>query len=429
MPAFKSPEHARRARHGNRRRPPACVPETTSSSASSAETGKSQFSDSMRAWMTKLGHVHEPKVARSQHSYQQLAFVADHVEGLAPRLTTTMVAGVLRLQLSVPGRLRLVRYRFKSKWSDMKAEASRTLRSRKTRRSLGQALPLLLLVGLTAACSLVGGDDSSGENLSLGPLPELSKNKKTRIPSTRRKDAPWTYVLPVDHGVRADRSGQGHFRAPRFHGEHNGLDLLAPIGTPVFAPCSGKAMSGVSQSFGYWVHLICPVPDQFAEKGKPHPWVSFFYAHLNRASLKHNQWVEVSSSEQVGEVGKSGNARGDSVKPHLHLELIVQRNRRSAMDERHLGADQSSVAAAERFSSVLNRECMQRYGFDSKNSHIRRARRIDPFIALTCLSDFKPNFQKAPSPLTGASRAWTQFYVAKDFNVNLGVEDSALAKR
>jgi hypothetical protein len=98
------------------------------------------------------------------------------------------------------------------------------------------------------------------------------------------------------------------------------------------------------------------------------------------------------------------------------------------MDERHLGADQSSVTAAEHFASVLNQECMQRYGFDSKSSLIQRARRIDPFIALTCLSDFKPNFKKAPSPLTAASKEWTQFYVAKDFNVNLGVEDSALAK-
>ena len=187
-------------------------------------------------------------------------------------------------------------------------------------------------------------------------------------------------------------------------------------------------MSGVSRSFGYWVHLICPVPDKFAEDGKPHPWVSFFYAHLNQPSLKHNHWVDVASGDEVGEVGKSGNARGDSIKPHLHLELIVQRNRRSAMDERHLGADQSSVVAAEHFASVLNQECMQRYGFESKTSQIQRARRIDPFIALTCLSDFKPNFKRAPSPLTGASRDWAQYYVAKDFNVNLGVEDSALAR-
>ena len=372
--------------------------------------------------------LHASRAGR-QHSYQELVFVADHVDGVGLRLVTTLFKGLSRLQLAVPGQLRLVRYRVKSRWGSMRRSISRSFSFDRMRRKWGRALPLLCLLGLTAACSLVGGEGSKKESFSWGPMPELSKKQQRVVPGVRRSDAPWTYVLPVDYGVRADRSGQGYFRAPRFHGEHNGLDLLAPVGTPVFAPCAGKAMAGVSQSFGYWVHLICPVPDNFAEKGKPHPWVSFFYAHLNEASLTHNQWVDVDSAQAIGEVGKTGNAQGDSIKPHLHLELIVQRNRRAAMDERHLGADQSNVDAAERFAEVLSEECMQRYGFESKISELKRARRIDPFIALTCLSDFKPNFKKAPSPLTAASQEWTQFYVAKDFNVNLGVEDSALARR
>ena len=98
------------------------------------------------------------------------------------------------------------------------------------------------------------------------------------------------------------------------------------------------------------------------------------------------------------------------------------------MDERHLGADQSNVEAAQQFARVLDQQCMERYGFVSKTNEVRRARRIDPFIALTCLSDFKPNFKKAPSPLSSASKEWAQFYFAKDFNVNLGVEDSILAR-
>ena len=99
------------------------------------------------------------------------------------------------------------------------------------------------------------------------------------------------------------------------------------------------------------------------------------------------------------------------------------------MDEHHLGKDQSNVNAAEIFADQLSRTCMAPYGFQAKSQMLRRARRIDPFIALTCLGEFKPNFMKAPSPLTDSSRAWTQYYVAKDFNVNLGVEDSTLAAR
>lgn len=362
-----------------------------------------------------------------QRGYQQLSFAADHVHGLAPKLTIALATGMMRLRPMVQDRLRLTRFKCRNRWAVLKEEATRTWSSKSARQAAGRALPLLLLMCLTAACSLVNGDGSGKQSFSLGPMPELSKIKP--VPKTRRADAPWTYVLPIDHGVRVDESGQGYFRAPRFHGEHNGLDLLAPIGTPVFAPCSGLLMTGVSQSFGHWVHLICPVPDNFVQNGKPRPWVSFFYAHLNGTELPVNQWHDVQSSDQVGAVGKSGNARDTSVQPHLHLELIVQRNRRAAMDERHLGVDQSNVEAAEYFGTVLGQECMGRYGFGAKLNQLQRARRIDPFIALTCLSDFKPNFKRAPSPLASSSMEWTQLYIAKDFNVNLGVEDSALAHR
>lgn len=371
-------------------------------------------------------HVSRP---RGQHSYQEMAHAFHHAHGFSSKMTISLALGVVRLQLSVPSQLRLLRFRCKQGLAHLSRELKAVLVNPRTRRSIEQALPLFLLTVLTAACSLVGGDGSSSYGFSLGPAPELSKKKLAPEFGVRRSDAPWTYVLPVDHGVRIDESGQGYFRAPRFHGEHNGLDLLAPIKTPVYVPCTGRVRAGVSQSFGNWVHVICPVPDQFAASGEPHPWASFFFAHLNQSTIEPDQWFDVSAGDQIGEVGKTGNAQGANIQPHLHMELIVQRNRRSAMDERHLGSDQSNVGAAQHFASVLNRECLTRYGFAPKVGQVQRARRIDPFIALTCLSDFKPNFKRAPSPLSGASREWTQFYVAKDFNVNLGVEDSLLVRR
>lgn len=300
----------------------------------------------------------------------------------------------------------------------------------KLRKWARRLLPMVALVGASVACSLVSRGEGDGDSrLSLSPLaPDLSKPKLVAPPSVQ-SGAPWNYVLPVDHGVRTDQSGQGHFRAPRFHGQHNGLDLLAPIGTPVFSPCAGKAMTGASQSFGRFIHVICPVPDEYMRAGGPRPWASFFFAHLAKTDLPYNQWVEVEGAQPIGQVGKSGNARGPHVKPHLHLELIIQRNRRGAMDERHLGSDQSSVGAAEYFAEQLASQCMAPVGFAPKSRLTRRARRIDPFLALTCLGEFKPNFKKAPSPLTDWSREWKQFYVAKEFNVNLGLEDSKVARR
>lgn len=372
----------------------------------------------------RLGHS---KQSTAQHSLQSAVFAAQHGGSTSP--LATLAVGAARLQLLVPARLRLIRWQAKCRLLELEASSLELLRKRGSARRLARhVLPLAALVTATAACSLVS-HDKRGEsgNHAWGPLPELSKPKAA--PQHIRRSAPWSYVLPVDHGVRADESGMGHFRAPRFHGEHNGLDLLAPVGTPVFAPCDGKAMAGVSRSFGNWIHVICPVPDAYMKKGGPTPWASFFYAHLDSLTLPNDKWLDVEGAAQVGTVGKSGNARGPNIQPHLHLELIVQTNRRAAMDERHLGADQTSVPAAEVFVDSLSAQCMSPFGFESKSQQLRRARRIDPFVALTCLSDYKPNYLKAPSPLTEASRDWSQFYVAKDFNVNLGVEDSRLARR
>lgn len=381
----------------------------------------------MRSLIVQIVQLYRYAQPGKPRGYQQLSFAADHVHGLAPRLTIVVATGVMRLRPLLQDHLRLARFKCRNRWLAFKEETLRTWSSKRARQAAERALPLLVLLCLTAACNFVHGEDSDKQSFSLGPMPELSKTKPT--PKVRRAGAPWTYVLSVDHGVRFDQGGKGYFRAPRFHGEHNGLDLLAPIGTPVYAPCTGQVMTGVSQSFGNWARLICPVPDNFVQKGKPHPWVSFFYAHLNGTEFPINQWRDIRSAEKVGEVGKSGNAREASIQPHLHLELIVQHNRRAAMDERHLGADQSNVEAAEHFGRVLSQECMGRYGFEAKLNQLQRARRIDPFIALTCLSDFKPNFKKAPSPLSFASMEWAQLYIAKDFNVNLGVEDSSLAHR
>lgn len=316
--------------------------------------------------------------------------------------------GWFRLSSLVPGYARLWRWK-----------AARILRETRALSWALRAIPLGLALGTSLSCDLARPPGEGGDSLMLAPLPpELSKAKSAEEKKEGPREVPWTYVLPIDHGVRADQSGKGHFRAPRFHGEHNGLDLLAPVGTPTFSACDGQARAGVSRSFGRWVHLICPVPEQLVKTGGPAPWASFFYAHLDQLELEHDKWVGVTRGQKLGTVGKTGNSRGDSVQPHLHLELIVQKNRRSAMDERHLGNDQSLVSAAEYFASALEDTCLEPYGFQAKSRKILRARRVDPFLALVCLSPEKPRFEKAPEPLQFASTAWSDLYVAKDFNVN-----------
>lgn len=380
----------------------------------------------------RVGRLYGAPKAEGQHAYQRALFESEEFQRAQKRGTDWLVAtakvGLYRLELSIPAQARLLRYRAKTA---LLSQGSLVLFSRgRARGVVRRVLPLALLLGATAACSLVSGEGSGGQRTGLVLTPSLSKPKAAgERPKGASRKAPWSYVLPLDYGVRSDKSGQGHFRAPRFHGEHNGIDLLAPVGTPVFSPCGGQAMAGVSRSFGRWVHVICPVPDSFTKSGSARPWASFFYAHLDTTELPHNQWVDVSGAQGLGTVGKTGNAQSDDIQPHLHLELIIQQNKRAAMDERHVGSDQTIVGAATYFADALSFECMAPYGFEPKSRQLSRARRIDPFVALTCLSERKPNFEKPAAPLADWSHAWTQFYEAKDFNVNLGVEDSRLANK
>ena len=258
--------------------------------------------------------------------------------------------------------------------------------------------------------------------------PKVPLKPIRRVVKRATLKGPWAYVLPVDHGVRTDASGHGYFRAPRFHGEHNGLDLLAPVGTPVFAACNGLVSAGNSSSFGIWVRVVCPVPKSLA-KGNQAPYASIFYAHLDRTNVQADTWSHVRKGAELGKVGKTGNAGGEGVQPHLHLELIIQSSQRAALAERHLGLDQSTVPAAERFFDALTTRCLTPNGFRPNTGRIGRARRADPFLVLTCLSSDKPEYQSAPDTLDSWSRPWSQLYSAQAFNVDAGPRAFLLASR
>jgi murein DD-endopeptidase MepM/ murein hydrolase activator NlpD len=223
--------------------------------------------------------------------------------------------------------------------------------------------------------------------------------------------------MAVDHGIRADRAGRGHFGASRFHGKHNGLDLLAPIGTDIRAVCAGEARGGTRGAFGNYVHLVCEVPDSLA--GDDTMYASLFFAHLQQKNVPHGKWVTVALGDMIGAVGKTGNAMGPSVMPHVHLELILHPTAETARAERHSGKNQSNTVAADRFFRALRASCFDTTGLSSKGPW-RRGRRADPFAVLTCLSVKKPNLTEPEAPLDEAWRKWSSHYHADDFDVDVG---------
>jgi len=291
-------------------------------------------------------------------------------------------------------------------------------------------------------CSLMGSTGCSGTDqptvaaaqqvvAAVSALPALPSAfaeppeielKKVRVEEERV--APWSpadpsfaYVLGVDHGIRADAGGKGWFLAPRSHGKHNGIDFLAAVGEPLLAVCNGKAKSDERKGYGRVVQLVCKLPDALGGDEGLH--VSFFYAHLDRVSVP-GRWVHVRTGSKVGTVGKTGNASGPKVKPHLHLEAIVRGSEKEALEERHAGVDKAANDAADRFFERLEETCLQPARF-SASMEIRRERRVDPFVLLTCAARPKPELT-APvgSELRAAQIRWSEYYAARGFDVDRG---------
>ncbi|GAA1236508.1 M23 family metallopeptidase [Pseudonocardia alaniniphila] len=87
---------------------------------------------------------------------------------------------------------------------------------------------------------------------------------------------------------------------------HQGLDIAAPIGTPIHAPLAGTVISsGPARGFGLWVRV------------RHTDGTITVYGHINRSLVRVGQ--RVSAGQEIAEVGNRGQATG----PHLHIEVVT----------------------------------------------------------------------------------------------------------
>ena len=114
--------------------------------------------------------------------------------------------------------------------------------------------------------------------------------------------------LPLDKSTFWVSSEFGKRKNPFSQEEknHNGIDLAAPEGTPVYAIKDGAVFVCVSQDkeFGNYVILS-------HDAGK----TTSVYAHLQSFTVE--QYQTVKKGEIIGYVGQTGMATG----PHLHFEI------------------------------------------------------------------------------------------------------------
>ncbi len=102
-------------------------------------------------------------------------------------------------------------------------------------------------------------------------------------------------------------SGFGYRRDP-FTGRikfHEGLDISAPTGTPVYAPADG-VVTFVGMRNGYGLTVEIKHGDRYITR----------YAHLSESLVRVGQRVQ--RGDMIARVGNSGRSTG----PHLHYEVL-----------------------------------------------------------------------------------------------------------
>jgi murein DD-endopeptidase MepM/ murein hydrolase activator NlpD len=112
-------------------------------------------------------------------------------------------------------------------------------------------------------------------------------------------------LMPVEAGQLSRVADTWH--APRPDGRrHEGVDIFAPFGTPVYSATAGVVLrTGKNRLGGNVVFVL-------AAGGR-----SYYYAHLSAHAPGLQTGDVVSTGTVLGCVGTSGNARGTP--PHLHF--------------------------------------------------------------------------------------------------------------
>ena len=109
--------------------------------------------------------------------------------------------------------------------------------------------------------------------------------------------------------IRNDAGGSGYFNAPRASGHgHQGIDIIAAVGEPVVAARAGTIIDPA------WDGAYGNVMDVQHQSG----YLSR-YAHLSAFSYSHGAYVE--KGTRIAASGRTGNASGYGITPHLHFEI------------------------------------------------------------------------------------------------------------
>lgn len=152
------------------------------------------------------------------------------------------------------------------------------------------------------------------------PVPRPTTTARTGGRLTMNENAPRS--RPIANPLRVGNGalnparpsvgqGDGRFGAPRSGGRrHNGIDLTAPVGTPVHPVAPGRVIYSGARGGRMGNEVKVYHPDR----------TTSVYMHLNGQQMPRNG-TRVTPNNTIGQVGRSGNVPPRAAS-HLHLGMF-----------------------------------------------------------------------------------------------------------
>lgn len=115
------------------------------------------------------------------------------------------------------------------------------------------------------------------------------------------------------------RTGSNTCNVGDYNKWHGGIDIYAPENSDLYSISIGKAYGGYDVNLGNYVQVTSLDNN-----------TKILYAHLNSISIEDG--VSVNIGTKLGLTGKTGNAVGANITPHVHIQV---KNNNSPIDPQH----------------------------------------------------------------------------------------------
>jgi murein DD-endopeptidase MepM/ murein hydrolase activator NlpD len=185
------------------------------------------------------------------------------------------------------------------KCSTIKKRINMLANSRSNRKYKWSYLGILPSIGLmiilfqVPAESKVAQPGTSLEGLSqMGAIETDGLPSVFPLPSEYKNKITWNYNKEAIHPISGEKT------------THQGIDIAAPTGTPVFA--SGSGVVKQAENLGGWGKMVILEHSD---------GISSLYGHLDQYEVQSGD--KVNKGEVIGRVGSTGKSTG----PHLHYEV------------------------------------------------------------------------------------------------------------